>query len=330
MRREEEKGKREDGRETREKKQKTLFFPYKKKKLTLKNNSTNSKGAELPVEEVPFWQSRIVQGCRKRGKPVIVATNMLESMIQNPTPTRAEVSDISIAVREGADAVMLSGRDGVRELPAQGRVGDEDGGDEDGEGDAGVCGDGKLGERGNYCFFLRCILFSREVSRKQIAHPVSFFKLFLELQHHHHHHHHHHHDQHHQQRRYGSEEAAPIDWIVPPTRASTAGASPARPTPSFGKTAAARGGGRAAAAAGPPSPSSSVNSLLLPGSPAPGLSEMFAYHATTMANTIRTAWSSSRGRGTCPSCSRTTGPTSPSMPSSRTPPSSASWPCTRG
>jgi pyruvate kinase len=68
-------------------------------------------GAELPVEEVPFWQSRIVQGCRKRGKPVIVATNMLESMISNPTPTRAEVSDISIAVREGADAIMLSGGD---------------------------------------------------------------------------------------------------------------------------------------------------------------------------------------------------------------------------
>lgn len=74
-------------------------------------------GAELPVEQVPYWQSRIVQGCRKRGKPVIVATNMLESMIDNPTPTRAEVSDISIAVREGTDAVMLSGESAYGKFP---------------------------------------------------------------------------------------------------------------------------------------------------------------------------------------------------------------------
>ncbi|KAA8525914.1 hypothetical protein F0562_007986 [Nyssa sinensis] len=66
-------------------------------------------GAELPIEEVPLLQEDIIRRCHSMQKPVIVATNMLESMISHPTPTRAEVSDIAIVVREGADAIMLSG-----------------------------------------------------------------------------------------------------------------------------------------------------------------------------------------------------------------------------
>eukprot|EP01024_Parvocaulis_polyphysoides_P022255 TRINITY_DN20642_c0_g1_i2.p1 TRINITY_DN20642_c0_g1~~TRINITY_DN20642_c0_g1_i2.p1 ORF type:complete len:306 (-),score=55.06 TRINITY_DN20642_c0_g1_i2:260-1147(-) len=145
-------------------------------------------GAELPLEVVPYWQSKIIQGCRKRGKPVIVATNMLESMIKNPTPTRAEVSDIAIAVREGADAVMLSGESAYGNFP------------------------------------LKAVEAMSTVALRTEKSLLSYQGL----------------------RRYGSEEAPPIDWIIPPERRT-------------GQTTDAN------------------------------LSEMFAYHATTMANMIKTS-----------------------------------------
>ncbi len=76
-------------------------------------------GVELPVQALPPIQKRLVRQCRAAGKPVIVATQMLESMITAPVPTRAEVSDVATAIYEGADAIMLSAESAAGDYPVE-------------------------------------------------------------------------------------------------------------------------------------------------------------------------------------------------------------------